>query len=89
MEKIQSVLGEDCEIIADFSEGEQPPYEANLESAILTTVQRRPVTLVDMAAFLGKHPDEILKSLNRLMHKNQVKRVQHEGKTYFEPVKTP
>jgi wyosine [tRNA(Phe)-imidazoG37] synthetase (radical SAM superfamily) len=89
MEKIRSVLGEDCEVIADFSESEQPPHATSLESAILTTVQRRPVTLSDMAAFLGKHPDEILKYLNKLMQKNQIKRVQHEGKTYFEPTETP
>jgi wyosine [tRNA(Phe)-imidazoG37] synthetase (radical SAM superfamily) len=89
MEKIRSVLGEGCEIIADFSEREQPPHAASLESAILTTVQRRPITLSDMAAFLGKHPDEILKYLNKLMQKNQIKRVQHEGKTYFEPTETP
>jgi wyosine [tRNA(Phe)-imidazoG37] synthetase (radical SAM superfamily) len=88
MEEIRRALGENCEIIADFSKDEQPPHETGLESAILTTLRRRPVTLSDMAAFLGKHPDEILKSLNLLIETNQVRRVQHEGKTYFEPAET-
>ncbi|MFC2165912.1 radical SAM protein [Acidobacteriota bacterium] len=88
LEKIRETLGERCEIIADFSKKEQPQQETNLESAILTTVQRRPVTLVDMAAFLGKHPDEILKHLTQLMQKNQIKQVHHEGKIYFEPTET-
>ena len=87
--KIKTFLGERCEIIADFSKHEQQPHETSLESAILTTVKRRPVTLSDMAAFLGKHPDEILKHLNRLLDKEQVKRVRHGGKTYYEPKKTP
>ena len=85
LEEVREVLGEQCEIIADFSKKEQLPHESNLESAILVTVRRRPVTLADMAAFLGKHPDEILKHLNHLIQNNQVKQIRHEGKIYFEP----
>ena len=33
MEEIRSIFGENCEIIADFSEKEQPPHIAGLESA--------------------------------------------------------
>lgn len=88
LEEIREILGESCEIIADFSKEEQPPHETSLESAILATVQRRPITLADMAAFLGKHSDEILEHLNQLMKKNLIKRVQHEGKIYFEPTET-
>jgi wyosine [tRNA(Phe)-imidazoG37] synthetase (radical SAM superfamily) len=88
LEAIREVLGERCEIIADFSKKEQPAQESNLESAILATVHRRPVTLADMAAFLGKHPDEILKHLNHLIQTNQVKQVRHEGKIFFEPPET-
>ncbi len=84
LEEIRKALGEQCEIIADFSKKEQTPHESNLERAILTTMQRRPVTLDDMATFLGKHPDEIQKHLNHLMQKNQVRQVRHEGKIYFE-----
>lgn len=85
LSKIKAVLGERCEIIADFAKKEQPPHESSLESAILTTVRRRPVTLSDMAVFLGRHPDEILKILNRLLHEDRIRCVRHEGKIYYEP----
>jgi len=85
LSKIKTVLGERCEIIADFAKKEQPPHESSLERAILTTVRRRPVTLSDMAVFLGRHPDEILKILNRLLHEDRIRCVRHEGKIYYEP----
>lgn len=85
LEEVREALGDQCEIIADFSKKEQFPHNSDIESAILTTVKRRPVTLADMAAFLGKHPDEILKHLNQLIQKNRVKQIRHEGKIYFEP----
>jgi len=85
LERIRKIFGERCEIIADFSRIRQTPRMADLEVSILETVRRRPVTLFDLAASLGKHQDEVLKHLNHLLDKNQIKAVSHETKTYYEP----
>lgn len=85
LEKIKKDFGENCGIIAEFTKKEQRPHMSGLESAILATVRRRPVTLLDLSASLGKHQDEVLKYLNFLMKKKQIKHISHEGKTYYEP----
>ena len=86
LEKIQKKLGTECEIIAAFRGSEQLPQIENLEQKILSMVHRRPVTLSDISASLGKHRDEILKFLNILTQKNKIKSVIHKKKTYYEPI---
>ena len=85
MENIRKQLGEKCEIIADFAQMDQFPQQKNLEQKILSTIHRRPVTLSDLSASLGKHRDEVMKYLNMLNARGKVKCVVHKGKTYYEP----
>lgn len=86
LEKIKKTLGNNCEIIADFSKMDQLPQRKNLENRILSIIQRRPVTLMDISTSLGKHQDEILKYLNLLTEEGSIKSVTHKDKTYYEPV---
>ncbi len=85
LEKIQKNLGKKCTIIADFHRLDQFPQQKNLEEKILSMIHRRPVTLSDISASLGKHRDEVLKYLNILSRKNRIRSVIHKEKTYYEP----
>jgi wyosine [tRNA(Phe)-imidazoG37] synthetase (radical SAM superfamily) len=85
LEKIKKILGENCEIIAGFSREAQESISENLEEAILSLIQRRPVTLADISNSLGKHKNEIIKYLNFLLEEGKIQSVSHEGLEYFEP----
>ena len=85
LEKINKVFGKNCEIIAEFSREAQKSIPENLEEAILSLIQRRPVTLADISNSLGKHKNEIIKYLNFLLVDGKIKSVIHKGLKYFEP----
>ena len=86
LERIKNILGEKCEIIAEFDKKEQIPPSENLEGVILSLIQRRPVTLTDISSSLGKHKNEIIKYLNFLLNEGKVKLVIHKGLKYYEPL---
>lgn len=85
LKKIKKAFGKKCEIIADFAQMNQFPQSQDLERKILSMIQRRPVTLSDISASLGKHRDEVLKYLNILISNGKIKPLTHKGKTYYEP----
>ncbi len=85
LEKIQKFFGKKSEIVADFAQMNQFPQSQDLERKILSMIQRRPVTLSDISASLGKHRDEVLKYLNILISNGKIKPLTHTGKTYYEP----
>jgi wyosine [tRNA(Phe)-imidazoG37] synthetase (radical SAM superfamily) len=87
LEKIKKTFGKSCEVIADFSRKEQWPQRKDLEDRILSIIQRRPVTVLDIAASLGKHRDEVIKYLNPLIEEGWIKSVAHKDKIYYEPAK--
>lgn len=85
LEKINKVFGKTCEIIVEFDREAQKSTPENLEGAILSLIQRRPVTLVDISNSLGKHKNEIIKYLNFLIVDGKIRSVIHKGLKYFEP----
>lgn len=85
LEKIRKILGNRCEIIAEFDKKERSLPSVDLEGAIFSLVKRRPVTLSDMTASLGKNKSEIIKYLNFLLDKGKIKTVVHKGLKYYEP----
>lgn len=84
LKKIKNLLEKNCEIIAEFNKKEQIPPSENLEDVILTMIQRRPVTLTDISASLGKHKNEILKYLNFLLKEGKIRSISHKKRKYFE-----
>jgi len=86
LEKIKDILGDRCEIIAEFDKKEQIPSSKNLEDVILFMIRRRPVTLSDISVSLGKHQNEIIKYLNFLLKEGKIKYVVHKGLKYYEPI---
>ena len=83
LEKIREILGEKCEIIAEFRSKEQFPPSEDIEETILSMIRRRPVTLTDIFTSLGKQKNEIAKSLNGLLKDKKINRVVHKGLTYY------
>jgi len=81
--KIRAELGPKAEIIASFADEKQAPASGGLEPAILATVGRRPQTAADIASALGRHRDEVLKALTSLLVRRLVRKVVHQGRTYF------
>ena len=81
--KIRAELGPKAEIVASFAGQEQAPASGGLEPAILATVGRRPQTAADIAAALGRHRDEVLKTLASLLARRRVRKTVHGGRTYF------
>ncbi len=86
LKRIKNILGEKCEIIAEFAKKKQVPPSEDLEEAIFSLIQRRPVTLTDISSSLGKHKNEIIKYLNFLLKEGKVKLVVHKGLRYYEPL---
>jgi len=84
LEKIKNDIGEPCEIIANFNKKEQKPPAEHLEDMIFSMIKRRPVTLSDISASLGKHRNEIIKYLNWLLQEGKVKVITHQGLKYYE-----
>ena len=85
LEKIRAAWGENCEIIAEFEKKIQIPREVNLEEAIFSMIQRRPVTLSDISTSLGKDKNEIRKCLGFLLKNGKIKLVIHKNIKYYEP----
>ncbi len=85
LEKIKNILDENCEIIIEFYREAQISTPENLKGAILALIQRRPVTLAEISASLGKGKNEIMRSLDSLLAEGKIKSVIHKSLKYFEP----
>jgi len=83
LKNIKTVLGKKCEIIAEFKRATQKAYKRDVEKSILSMVKRRPVTLVDISHSLGLHRNEIIKYVETLEKKHQVKTEVHSGERYY------
>ena len=83
LNNIKTVLGKKCEIIAEFKRATQKAYKRDVEKRILSMVKRRPVTLVDISHSLGLHRNEIIKYVETLEKKHQIKTKVHSGERYY------
>ena len=83
LNNIKTVLGKKCEIIAEFKRVTQKAYKRDVEKRILSMVKRRPVTLVDISHSLGLHRNEIIKYVETLEKKHQIKTKVHSGERYY------
>lgn len=63
---------DNVEIIAHVSRRSVASYQDDVESAILQTIARRPLTLPDLSGMLGLHINEINKYLDALEESDQI-----------------
>jgi len=83
-EKIKDVLGGKTEIIAKFKREKQMAYLKDIEERILTLIERRPVTAVDISNSLGMHRTGVIKYLDSLNRKGKIKIKSYRDDTYYE-----
>lgn len=83
LRKVRAALGPRAEIVACPPRKKQAPGAGALERSVLATVHRRPQTVSDIAGALGRHRDEVLKTLAALLERGLVRRIRHRGRDYF------
>jgi len=83
LENMKTVLGEKCEIIAEFKRPTQRAHEVDVEKKILSMVKRRPLRLVDISRSLGLHRNEIIKYLEALEKKHEIRTKVHNNQVYY------
>jgi len=86
LERIRSLFGDRCEVIAKFARKEQSAYSEDIAQAALALVERRPVTLGDMSDSLGLHRNEVLKYIAMLEKEGRIKPVLFGDERYYEAV---
>ncbi len=83
LDKIRAGFGDRAEVVASFGKKGQRKGLSGLEKSVATMVRRRPVTADDISAALGRHRDEVLKALSRLVEAGKVRPVGHGRKTFY------
>lgn len=85
LEKIRDFLDGSAEVIADFHGSHRVSSDEDASTAVLEMVRRRPVTVADIAATLGRHPDEVRKTIDVLIAEGHVRPVRRSRRIYFAP----
>lgn len=85
MEQVKAFLGDRCEIIADFKRKKDDLTMKSSEDSILAMLKRRPMTTADLAASLSLHRDIVIKQLQILVERGEIRPVQHKGHVHYEP----
>lgn len=85
MERIRDFFGKNCEIIAKFENSSVSKLPQTQEESLIDMIRRRPMTLDDLSASLGKSSSEVLKLIDLLQSEHKIKSVPHKGKNYYEP----
>ena len=89
LERIRRELGGGAEAVADFRKKPSPARSVGLRREILAMVERRPVTVRDMAAGLGCGVPEVRRQLRPLLRWRRVRGIRHKGAVYYEPGPEP
>ena len=76
-------LGPNAEVVADFRHVHEEPAFAARGEEILDMIRRRPVTLDDIAAGLGIHPNEASKYVEDLLGKKRVRKERRGDREYL------
>ncbi|MDD5064135.1 MAG: radical SAM protein [Phycisphaerae bacterium] len=76
-------LGQNCEVIADFSPAHAGAnFQAKAED-VLSMLKRRPCSLSDISSALGITPNEVLKYITHLQQQGAIASRQKNGVTFF------
>lgn len=83
LETIREFLGGTAEVVAEFRHAMRPSADEDTAAAVLDMVRRRPVTAADIASTLGRHPDEIRKTIDVLTAEGRVRPVRRSRRVYY------
>ncbi|MCD6292093.1 MAG: radical SAM protein [Deltaproteobacteria bacterium] len=85
LQDILPQFGDQAEIIAPFARDSD--YGSTIdktEETILATLKRRPCTKSDLEQALGLKPVEVIKILDLMLEKGEIKILEHSGERYFQ-----
>jgi wyosine [tRNA(Phe)-imidazoG37] synthetase (radical SAM superfamily) len=85
MEQIKKALGKGTEVIAEFKKKPKSRSDADIKSTILSLVERRPVSLQEMAISLGQSKRRLRSHLAVLERRGRVRLAKHKGILYYQP----
>jgi wyosine [tRNA(Phe)-imidazoG37] synthetase (radical SAM superfamily) len=85
LEGIRKELGGAAEVVVDFRKKQRTSGAGGLEPKILAMVERRPVTVKDMAASLGTGAASVRRQVLPLLRAGRIRGVRHKGTVYYEP----
>jgi wyosine [tRNA(Phe)-imidazoG37] synthetase (radical SAM superfamily) len=85
LEKVRKELGPAAEVVADFKKKAVSRTQPGLRQAILAMIRRRPVTLKDMTASLGRSSGEIRREIDTLLRWGRIQRSRHKRNVYYQP----
>ena len=83
---IRSLFGDRCEVVAAFTRREQSAYKEDVEQAIATLVERRPVTVGDLSDSLGLHRNEVIKYIEVMEKEGRIQPALFGDDRYYEAV---
>jgi len=87
LKQILSRFSPVAEIIAPFNnQGGKRTVIEKTKEMILATLKRRPCTVEDLKNVLGLKKVEVIKILDLLLEKDEIKTAEHAGKHYFQTV---
>lgn len=84
LERARAFLGGAAEVIPGFRRSDRRGGRALADEDVLAVLRRRPVTLEDLTASLGRPAGEVRARLASLLSRARAARVVHKGRAYFE-----
>jgi len=86
LKRIKKFFGKNCEIIAEFRKQKNILNLNRNGQIILQYLKRRPATIMDMNKSLGIGNKTILKYLSQLLKSKKIKRINYQGKVFYEAI---
>ncbi len=87
LKEVLPKFGPQAEIIAPFSkDSDYGKTIEKTEETILATLKRRPCTKSDLEQALGLKVVEVIKILDLMLEKGEIKSLEHSGKRYFQTI---
>jgi len=86
-EKLQAIatgLGENCEVVADFSPSRHCPHLQNTAESVLSMLKRRPCSLDDICSGLGISGDDALEYVRRFQQLGVISTEERYGIVFFK-----
>jgi len=90
MEQLKGYFRRNAEVISESDRAEPPAscVEVTTDVDILALLRRRPCTVEGLSSGLGLHAGEVVKRLNALQRRGDVRLVKIDGAAFYEAVRT-
>ncbi|TFG50807.1 MAG: radical SAM protein [Candidatus Brocadiia bacterium] len=86
MERIAGEIGNNCEVIADFSCPKQIRNDVAELEQLLSILKRRPCSVDDISSAMQINPNAALKLITILLQGGQIQQISTQNKSFFKAV---